>query len=155
MGFNSLEDIQVWQKTREYFKFIFNISKNPPFSKDYRFKDQIRASSGSVTDNIAEGFGRGGNKEFINFLSIAKGSLEESRSQLYRANDIHYITQEEFNQAIDMANTIARIIASLQNYLKKSEMKGKKYNIAEENLLSYESPEPRTQNTEKKMLDSQ
>lgn len=70
------EDLEVWQKVREISRFVFSLTCQEKFSKDYAFKDQINRASGSAMDNIAEGFERGGNKELINFLTYAKGSLE-------------------------------------------------------------------------------
>lgn len=80
MKINRFEDLEIWQEAREFCKFIFDITSSGPFNKDFRFRDQIRASSGSIMDNIAEGYERDGNKEFIQFLSIAKGSCGEARS---------------------------------------------------------------------------
>lgn len=82
MKIDKLEDLEVWQISRKLSKLIYKFSGTGDFSRDFRFRDQIRAASGSVMDNIAEGFGRGGNKELINFLAIARGSNEETRSQL-------------------------------------------------------------------------
>ena len=91
------EDLEIWQIARELYRFVFKLSSIKPFSGDLRFKAQIRASSGSISDNIAEGFGRGGNKEFLNFLSISKGSCSELRNQSYRAYDSNYIDDSELN----------------------------------------------------------
>ncbi|MCF8296580.1 MAG: four helix bundle protein [Bacteroidales bacterium] len=78
MKIEKFEDLEVWQEARELRKFIFKITSEERFSQDYIFKDQIRRAGGSVIDNIAEGFGRGGNKEFINFLSIEKAPMTKS-----------------------------------------------------------------------------
>lgn len=85
--FNKFEDIIAWQKARELCKFIKFYADKDLFARDFKLVSQIRSSSGSAMDNIAEGFERGGNKEFIQFLFIAKGSVGETRSQLYRALD--------------------------------------------------------------------
>jgi four helix bundle protein len=89
------EDLKVWKMAREFSMDIFRITGYEKFSKDYRFKNQIRASAGSIMDNIAEGFERSGNKEFNQFLAIAKGSCGESRSQLHRSFDCQYIESDE------------------------------------------------------------
>ncbi|MGN6163116.1 MAG: four helix bundle protein, partial [Flavisolibacter sp.] len=92
------EDLEVWQLARAFANAVFETyTNNVSFSKDFELKNQINASSGSVMDNIAEGFGRGGRNEFINFLSIAKGSIEESKSQLYTALDRRFIAQQKFD----------------------------------------------------------
>ena len=91
------EDINVWKEARELCKLVFTLTCKEQFSHDFKFIGQIRGSSGSIMDNIAEGFERGGNKEFIQFLFIAKGSCGELKSQLYRALDNCYIESSEFD----------------------------------------------------------
>lgn len=121
------EDLEVWSLARELNKYVYKITQEEQFSRDFRFKDQIRASSGSVSDNIAEGFERGGNKEFIQFLWIAKGSCGETRNQSYRAFDCSYITNDELTVLLEKTDKISRKIVNLINSIKNSEMKGPKY----------------------------
>jgi len=117
MKIERFENLEIWIEARELCKTIFGITEKEPFNKDFKFRDQIRASSGSVMDNIAEGFERGGNKEFVQFLSIAKGSCGETRSQSYRAFDYGYInleTQDKINsQTILVSKKISSLIMSL------------------------------------------
>ncbi|NOQ28079.1 MAG: four helix bundle protein [Bacteroidales bacterium] len=126
-GFTKFEEIEAWKKARELCVLIYKITLKDKFSKDFSLKDQIKRSSGSVMDNIAEGFERGEKKEFIQFLYISKSSSAETKSQLYRALDYEYINKEEFEICYEKCNECAKIIAGLINYLKSSEIKGPKY----------------------------
>ncbi|MBZ0242718.1 MAG: four helix bundle protein [Bacteroidales bacterium] len=127
MTFSHFEDIQIWQKARDLSKHVFELTAEGNVTKDYRFCDQIRASSGSVMDNIAEGFEREGNKEFIQFLYIAKGSCGETRSQSYRAFDNNYINEQQLNQLIEKTKNLSIDIANFIKYLKNSGIRGNKY----------------------------
>ena len=121
------EDLPVWQQARELYKIVFEITSQNLFFSDFKFRDQIRSSSGSIMDNIAEGFERGGNKEFIQFLSIAKGSCGECRSQSYRAFDSGYINQQTLDDLISRTTSLSKNISGVMSYLKQSELKGTKY----------------------------
>jgi len=121
------EDLEVWQLARKFAAMIYQLTVQERFSKEYKFKDQIKDSSGSVMDNIAEGFGRESRLELINFLGIAKGSLNETRSQLYRAMDYNLITQDIFDIHYQEAETIAAKIGAFMIYLNKSLIKGQKF----------------------------
>ena len=121
------EDIEIWQLARELCKDIHKITNYESLGKEFRLKEQIRASSGSIMDNIAEGFERSGNKEFIQFLFIAKGSCGEVRSQLYRIFDNSYISENEFNTLKDKCLYLSKSISGFISYLKNSEIKGSKY----------------------------
>lgn len=121
------EDLEIWKLARALCQDIFEIAIASDLKKDYRLYHQINASSGSVMDNIAEGFERNGNKEFIQFLSIAKASCGETRSQLYRILDRKYITSETFEQFKTKTLVLSKKISAFINYLSKSDMKGSKY----------------------------
>ena len=123
-----IEDLQVWQLARNQCREIYAITKIGEFAKDFRFVQQIRAAAGSVMDNIAEGFGREGNKEFIQYLSVAKGSCSEVMSQLYRAYDAEFISTEQFEELRTANNKLCTMIYNLCQSLKNSEYKGTKYN---------------------------
>ena len=121
------EDLEIWQEARRLSQEIIRISKETDLKSDFRLRDQIKASAGSVMDNIAEGFERNGNKEFVHFLSIAKGSAGEVRSQLFLALDLNYTTKAEFDIIYELSINISKQIQGFMNYLKNSGMKGEKY----------------------------
>ena len=131
MKYTSFEELPIWQKARELAQFVFVITAEGDFNKDFRFRDQIRAAAGSIADNIAEGFERSGNKEFVQFLYIAKGSCGETRSPSYRALDCNYITPETCDQLKQKTTEIASEIANFIKYLKNSGLKGSKYKTNE------------------------
>lgn len=119
--------MECWQIARELDKELFPVTKKGPLSRDFKMRDQMLASCGSITDNIAEGFDRDGNKEFSQFLSIAKGSAGELKSQRYRAFDRDYISAEEHNRLRGKAELVSGKILGLMNYLAECEMKGTKF----------------------------
>ena len=125
--FQKFEDVIAWQKARILCQLINDFTNKELFAKDFKLVSQIKSSSGSAMDNIAEGFERGGNKEFTQFLYISKGSVGETRSQLYRALDNKYIDQNEFQNAYDLADEVGKLIRGLINHLKQSELKGGKF----------------------------
>ena len=118
MKIERFEDIQAWQKARELVRSIYEITSRGDFAKDYSLKDQIRRASVSVMSNIAEGFSRQTDKEFTQFLHIALGSVAEAQSQLYIAQDLRYISKEDFNKIYKLGSETARLITGFIKYLK-------------------------------------
>lgn len=121
------EDIVAWQKGREMTRIVHRMSKRGEFAKDFGLKDLIRRAAVSATSNIAEGFERGGNKEFVQFLSNAKGSAGEVRPKLYAAIDENYISQKKFEDLYERCLEVGRVIDGFMSYLQKSNLKGRKY----------------------------
>lgn len=123
------EDLEIFQSARDLCKEVYAITKDGEFHKDMRFVQQIHASAGSVMDNIAEGFEREGNKEFINFLYIAKGSCGEVRSQIIRASDVGFIDNDTatrlYNDCISLSKAISKFIKTL----KESSFTGSKFKV--------------------------
>ena len=118
------EEIDAWKVARELSLKIGTIIDDGSFKKSYRLIAQIESSSGSIMDNIAEGFERGTRAEFIQFLGYSKGSCGEFRSQLYRASDRKYLTQEQFDELYSLAVRTSAMLQKLIEYLQKTEVKG-------------------------------
>lgn len=97
----NFHDLNCWMSARHLTKEIYKLTQNGSLAKDFTLRDQMRRAAISIMSNIAEGFDRGGNKEFVHFLSIAKASASELYSQLYIALDVEYITQPQFDQFVD------------------------------------------------------
>ena len=121
------EDLVIWQQARRLSKEVYEITRLGDFRYDSRFVQQIRAAAGSVMDNIAEGFERDGNKEFIQFLYVAKGSCGEVRSQLYRAFDAGFINEETFTRMLNETLSLNKGILNFIKSLKSSAVTGTKY----------------------------
>ena len=124
---NKFEDLGVWQEARELCKEVYSLISEAEFSKDYALLNQINRSSGSVMDNIAEGFGRSGNKEFIQYLSVSKASCMGVKSQLYRALDRQYMKREKADELISKTQGLINQLGGFIHYLKQSEFKGSKF----------------------------
>lgn len=124
---NKIEDLLVWQKSRELIKLVFSITANTTFDKEYFLKDQLKRSAISIMSNIAEGYGRGGNKEFIHFLYISNGSINELKSQLYIAHDLNFLPVESFKEAVSLLTEIELMIKSLAKKLKEADNTGIKF----------------------------
>ena len=118
--FNSFEEINSWQKARVFNKKVYLVTENTNFQKDFDFTRQIRRASISISSNIAEGFERNTDKEFIYFLYVAKASAGEVRSQLYLAFDLNYITKEEFEKLLESVTEISKLLSGFIKYLESS-----------------------------------
>ncbi len=123
----SFEELNVWKESRQLANELFRVILSNDNIKDYALKDQINRASGSIMDNIAEGFERQGNKEFRQFLTISRGSCGEVKSQLYRALDRKYISAEEFKNLMTRSQDISKMIYGFIKYLNSSDYKGSKY----------------------------
>src|SRR3972149_3235294 len=121
------EDLEIWQLAMELSNDIYYIIKNTDLKADFALRNQIDKSSISVSDNIAEGFEREGNREFIQFLSIAKGSCGEVRSQLYKLKNRKHIEDVKFEELKNKAELTSKKISSFMNYLKNTDHKGNKF----------------------------
>jgi four helix bundle protein len=124
---NDFEDLEIWQLGREICQLVWNLFETTSLGKDYELRNQMNRSSGSIMDNISEGFERNGRREFINFLSYSKGSCGELKSQLYRALDRNHISKEEFEQLKDKTIIESKKIGAFMSYLVKSDIKGSKF----------------------------
>ncbi len=121
------EDLEIWMLAREVCQEVFRIRESSNLKMDFKLYDQINGSSGSTMDNIAEGFERNGNKEFIQFLAIAKASCGETRSQLYRVLDRGYIEKDEFDLQRNKLLNLSKQIGGFMSYLQKSDFRGSKF----------------------------
>lgn len=115
--FNSFEEIISWKKARLFNHKIYLTTENQYFKKDFDLTRQIRRASISISSNIAEGFERNTDKEFIYFLYVAKASAGEVRSQLYLAYDLGYISEEEFEQLLESITEISKLLSGFIKYL--------------------------------------
>ena len=124
-AFKTFEEINAWQNARVLVTDVYAMTGSGDFSKDYGLRDQIQRAAVSICSNIAEGFERRGNKEFINFLWIAKGSAAEVCSQLHNAKDLGYITSERFKIMYDSAKQIGGMLFNLITVLSSDERRTK------------------------------
>lgn len=128
--FRRFEDIEAWQLARALTNQIYDVTSEPSFDRDCGLRDQIRRASISIVSNIAEGFERDGDREFIQFLFVAKGSCGEVRAQLYLAHDRKYLSDDQFKMLYAKSVELSRVIAGLIRYLQQSEIAVRKYKIA-------------------------
>ncbi len=127
MTIKYFEDLEVWKEARRLTKAIYKLTQDARFAKDYSLCDQIRRAAVSVMSNIAEGFERSGNQEFLQFLYIAKGSCGEVRSQLYIGLDQGYMQPSEFNELMTSVKRLSVMISNFIDYLRRSPIKGQKF----------------------------
>jgi four helix bundle protein len=121
------EDLEIWIIAKELAKEVYDLTQQEQFRNEYKLKEQVKSSSGSVMDNIAEGFGRGSRLEFVQFLSVAKGSLDECKSQSYRILDYRLIDKNTFDEYYSKADILGAKIFVFIEYLNKTDVKGVKF----------------------------
>jgi len=127
MAVKNFEDLNVWKQARQLTQEIYRLTKTEKFVKDFGRRDQIRRAAISVMSNIAEGFERGGNQEFVQFLYVAKASCGELRSQLYITLDQGYATANDIEKLLQLFRRLSGMISNLITYLRESDMKGEKF----------------------------
>lgn len=128
MTIERFEDLVAWQKARALTSKIYAVTRIGQFAKDFGLTDQIRRAAVSIGSNIAEGFERGNNKEFVTFLGIAKGSAGEVRSQLYTAYDAGYLSDAEITELVGLSKDVSKLINGLILSLRKSSIGGMRSN---------------------------
>ena len=121
------EDIESWKVAREAVNLVYEATNSEKVRRDFALCDQIRRAAISIPSNIAEGFERDGNKEFLQFLAVAKGSCGEVRAQLYVALDQNYVDQAVFDRIYERLLTTSRLISGMMRYLRQSELRGSKF----------------------------
>ena len=124
------EELEAWKLARALTNDIYDATLVGEFNRDFSLRDQIRRASISIVSNIAEGYERDGDKEFVQFLYIAKGSCGEVRAQLHLAYDRNYLTREQFATLSSKAVQISKVISGLIKYLRQSQITGKKFKAA-------------------------
>lgn len=127
MQVKNFEDLEIWKDARALTRGIYQLTRDPKFAKDFGLRDQIRRATVSIMSNIAEGFERGGNQEFIQFLYVAKASCGEVRSRLYVAVDQSYVAQKDREELTKSFGRLSIMISNLIDCLKHSGMKGPKF----------------------------
>lgn len=130
------EDLEIWQLARDLNKQILPVLEKLNDTKNFDLKSQLDRSAGSVMDNIAEGFERDGNREFIQFLAISKASLGEVRSQLNRVLDRSVIDEKRQNELNEYCLILATKIAKFISYLNNSGYKGSKFKKSEQPVIT-------------------
>ena len=128
------EEIVAWQEARVLARIVYGLTRGGMLSKDFGMRDQIQRAAVSVGSNIAEGFARSGNKEFLNFLWIAHGSAAEVQSQLYTIFDAGYITEAEFSAVYGCAKRCSTLVYKLIQSLKKTSYPGEKHRLTSPNF---------------------
>jgi four helix bundle protein len=127
MAVKNFEDLNVWKQAWQLTQEVYRLTKTEKFLKDFGLRDQIPRAAISVMSNIAEGFERGGNQEFVQFLYVAKASCGEVRSQLYVALDQGYSTANDSEKLLQLFRRLSGMISNLITYLRESDMKGEKF----------------------------
>jgi len=120
------EEIEAWKEARSLTKAVYEISGHGAFGRDFVLRDQIRRAGVSIMANIAEGFERGGDKEFLQFLSLAKASCAEVRSHLYVAVDQTYLNTKQLDDLLTQAQGVGRMLSRFMDYLRNSQFRGNK-----------------------------
>jgi four helix bundle protein len=123
----NFEDLEIWKEARRLTQAVYRLTRDSRFSKDFSLRDQIQRAAISVMSNISEGFERGGNQEFVQFLYVAKGSCGEVRSQLYVALDQEYVDQKVADSLLAVLKRLSVMIKHLIDHIKRSGMRGPKY----------------------------
>ena len=127
MPFSDFHEMPLWKDSLTLCRTIYRLTAKPPIKRDFHFIDQWRRASLSIMNNIAEGFGRGGNKEFVNFLGIARGSCSEVRSMAFLAYELSYLSKDDFQDLMEQSSRIQRMLGGFMKYLKRNDFKGFKF----------------------------